>query len=217
MELVRNLWDGKKSYPYTMILLLLVFLLLDGGETKPTMLTAVKQQFTFGEASRPFNMCHASSIVELEHGQFMVAYIGGSTEGATDWNKNPKLQCGVLYWLKHTISCFSFLELVQPFKRAMRRSFDGGITWSEREQLPAGVIGPVTPDLGKTWKKYGPIQVPNLNMSVLQPVPYVTNKGHLRLLMKAHPSIGRVCIADSLNHGRTWSNAKPTQLPDPNS
>ncbi|KAL2928952.1 Sialidase [Bienertia sinuspersici] len=267
MELIR-LWDGKRSNSYTIILALFIaFVLLDGGETKHTMLNVVKEQFTFAEVSRPFNMCHASSIIEVEKGEFLVAYIGGSEEGASDVKiytqgyKKGSWSSPVAVEQEHEASVWSpvffkahdqlllFFRVGPTFQTwtgAMRRSFDGGVTWTEREQFPAGIIGPVkqkpillkngelicgssmlswnawaswvevTPDLGKTWKKYGPIEVPNHNMSVLQPVPYITKKGHLRLLMKSHPSIGRVCIAESRDHGRTWSDAVPTQLPDPN-
>ncbi|XP_021755336.1 uncharacterized protein LOC110720603 isoform X2 [Chenopodium quinoa] len=267
MQFVR-LWDGKKCCIFTVVLLIFFFLLVEGCKTESTILKVVQEEFTFDEVSRSFNMCHASTIVEVEKGHFLVAYFGGSGEGAPDvkiytqrykdgsWSspiaieQEPEASVWSPVLVKAHDELLLFFRVGPTFQTwtgAMRRSIDGGVSWSSREQLPAGIIGPVkvkpllmengelicgssvqtwnawaswvevTPDLGRTWKKYGPIVVPNHNMSVLQPVPYLTKKGHIRVLMKSHSSIGRVCLAESRDGGRTWSDAVPTQLPDPNS
>lgn len=51
-------------------------------------------------------------------------------------------------------------------------------------------------------------------MSVIQPVPYKTDNGNLRVLMKSHHDIGgRICMSESKDGGHTWSPAMLTQLP----
>jgi predicted neuraminidase len=125
-------------------------------------------------------------------------------------------------------------------------SLDGGRTWSEKEYLPAGLYGPIknkpllladgtivsgtsvesdyawsawverSVDLGNTWTKHGPVVYPDAPRGVIQPA-IVPLPGRLRMYLRATAAIGFIAYSDSKDGGRTWSGAKITNLPNPNS
>jgi predicted neuraminidase len=125
-------------------------------------------------------------------------------------------------------------------------SMDGGRTWSEKEYLPAGLYGPIknkplvladgtivsgtsvesdyawtawverSVDHGKTWTKHGPIVYPDAPRGIIQPA-IVPLPGRLRMYLRSTQRIGFIAYADSRDGGRTWSSAKITNLPNPNS
>jgi predicted neuraminidase len=87
-------------------------------------------------------------------------------------------------------------------------------------------------DNGKTWTKIGPITVPSQPApspqpsqpnqaeqvsGILQPTIVPLGKKHLRLYARSTSDIGRICAADSFDDGLTWTQAHPTDLPNPNS
>jgi len=123
----------------------------------------------------------------------------------------------------------------------------GASAWSEPSILPAGILGPIknkpiqlatgrivsgtsvesyrawsawleiSDDGGVTWRRSGPITVPGEPRGVIQPALFETAAGGLRMLLRSTLRVGRICVADSHDNGETWSDARVTDLPNPNS
>jgi predicted neuraminidase len=79
-------------------------------------------------------------------------------------------------------------------------------------------------DNGKTWTRHGPIESPaasgaalDATHGIIQPVVVPIQGKHLRLYARSTATIGRICTAESVDGGITWSKTHPLDLPNPNS
>lgn len=118
----------------------------------------------------PFISCHASTIVELTSGRFMVASFGGTREGNKDvciwlsvqengqWAQPVKIADGIINdSLRHPCwnpvlfksnngKLFLFYKVgpsPSTWWGMVRTSFDNGKTWTSPKKLPDGILGPV--------------------------------------------------------------------------
>ena len=123
-------------------------------------------EFIYEEA--PFPSCHASTIVELQNGDLLSAWFGGKYEGSPDvciWTarklfgasrwSTPQLAAEgfeqkacynpVLFQMPdgEVLLFFKIGAFVQDWTGWLVRSQDNGYTWTEKESLPEGFLGPV--------------------------------------------------------------------------
>ncbi len=249
------------------LLIALNVLMTVNGQTMDNKSSAiVLEEFIYTEA--PFPSCHASTLVETEPGVILAAWFGGTDEGENDvgiwaarkekdeWSKPVEVATaeGVPCWnpvlfqmpSEEVILFYKAGPSPREWSGLLKRSNDGGKTWSEEELLPAGVLGPIknkplllsdgslvcgssveswrawacwmeiTKDGGKTWDKYGPIVVPGFPYGIIQPTLFLDQQGNIRTLCRATRRIGNICESISKNGGKTWSPAKPIDLPNPN-
>jgi predicted neuraminidase len=76
---------------------------------------------------------------------------------------------------------------------------------------------------GETWQRIGPITVPHSMepsadaFGIIQPSVVSLGGKHLRFYARSTSEIGRICAADSMDAGLTWSQARALDLPNPNS
>ncbi len=127
----------------------------------------VSADFIFEEAA--FASCHASTIAQTPGG-FVAAWFGGTREGAADveiwgstqaegkWSAPRRLADGVqpdgsrfpcwnpvLFQVKEGPLLLFYKMGPSPAKwwGLLKRSNDGGATWSEPARLPEGMLGPI--------------------------------------------------------------------------
>jgi predicted neuraminidase len=122
-------------------------------------------------------------------------------------------------------------------------SSDGGRTWENHDRLPDEVWGPAknkpiqlddddvlcpssteskgwrihferTGDLGRTWKRVGPIDDRRL-FAAIQPTLLVHPDGVIQALCRTKQKVIAACWSKDL--GNTWSGLEATSLPNPNS
>ncbi len=99
----------------------------------------------------------------------------------------------------------------------IERSEDNGQTFQK--------IGPITiPDkfYGEGVKSLIPKEVPGSNdwgftKGIIQPSVVSLGGKKLRLYARSTAKMGKVCVADSLDSGVTWTQARPIDVPNPNS
>ena len=238
--------------------------------TQPTLSQPVmlESEFIFEEV--PFEQCHASTIAETDRG-LVVAWFAGTEEGNTDigiwisrkedgaWTSPLEVANGiepsneqhpswnpVLYFDPQTTELLLFYK-VGPSPRAwwgvLKKSGDGGKTWSKPTKLPEDIVGPVrnkpvlladgqllcpsssedhgwrihfetTLDLGTTWETTGPINN-GKQISAIQPTILIHPNEILQALCRSKRS--GIVESWSMDGGQTWSDLKPTTLPNPNS
>ncbi len=217
----------------------------------------------------PYPSCHASTIEETPSG-LVAAWFGGKHEKNPDvgiwfsqyingkWDTPVEVANGVQgdgrrYPLWNPV-LFQVprKELILFYKEGpapdawwgmLKRSFDGGKTWSAAEKLPKDIYGPVknkavllkdgtllcpsssedndwrlhmefTRDGGKTWSRTGPLN-DGVTTSAIQPSILFLPDGRLQLVCRSEN--GFILQAFSSDLGRTWTALEPSTLVNPNS
>jgi alpha-L-rhamnosidase len=257
----------KRAYLYNIFFIVLIISTTDlfAQESKWKKGILV-DEFIFTEASFP--QSHASTIAETPKG-LIAAWFGGTKEGNKDvciwtshlvnkkWTEPLKAAEGIINdTLRY--ACYNPVlyqvpggELLLFYKIGpnvagwtgwMMRSKDNGYTWSKREALPEGFLGPIknkpilidgklvcpsstekdgwkvhfeiTSDWGKIWTK-----TPDLNdgkiVSAIQPSILTYADGRLQILCRSKNRT--INESWSTDRGKTWSAMTASSLPNNNS
>ena len=227
----------------------------------------VLEEFVYEEASFP--SCHASTIAETPTG-LVTAFFGGTHEKHSDvciyvsrnsdegWTAPEEVATGIISdTLRHptwnpVLYQVPGGELLLFYKVGpspstwwgmLKRSTDGGLSWSEAEALPAGYMGPVknkpvlledgtlicptstedqgwrihfeyTRDQGHTWSRSEAINNPR-QYQAIQPSILVHPDGTLQLLARTLNSV--LVTSRSKDLGKSWSLLQESGLPNNNS
>ncbi len=217
----------------------------------------------------PFPSCHASTLAEV-NGSLVAAWFGGSHEKHPDvgiwaarceagrWSAPIEVANGlvspasrhpcwnpVLFQPREGPLLLFYKVGPSPSRwwGMLRRSDDGGRSWSKPERLPAGILGPVknkpvqlpggdivcpssTEDGGwrvhferanagcTTWQTTGPVN-DGRTIGAIQPSLLVHGDTHLQAVGRTQQ--GRVFTVESWDAGRTWGTMTLLDLPNPDS
>ncbi|RRB02431.1 sialidase family protein [Larkinella rosea] len=217
----------------------------------------------------PFPESHAATMVETPSG-LVSAWFGGTKERNPDvciwvsrqengkWSAPQNVANGivsetlryatwnpVLYQIPKGDLLLFYKIGPSPSKWQgwLKRSSDGGRTWSAAQSLPEGYIGPVknkpvllangnlfcpsstegdgwklhfevTSDFGKTWRKVGPIS-DGKSLNAIQPSLLLYGNGKLQILARSKDRA--ILESWSNDNGETWSPLAKTGLPNNNS
>ncbi len=151
-----------------------------------------------------------------------------STDEGKTWSQPEHLPAGLLGPIRAKplvlndgaiVSGTSF-ESYRTWAVWIERSTDDGATWTK--------IGPIVPPMDLDSKGLGngsaavPADVPGSTdwkfiQGIIQPSVVQLKGSHLRLYARSTAKTARVTIADSSDFGKTWTQARAIDVPNPNS
>jgi predicted neuraminidase len=246
-----------------------LFLLCLLGLAFPRAYAQKVEQAAFIYENAPFPSCHASTLVETPEG-IAAAWFGGTHEKHPDvaiwfsyfrngsWTKPVEVANGVqrngkryplwnpvLFQMpgKELILFYKDGPAPDEWWGMLKRSYDGGKSWSAAERLPKDIYGPIknkpelladgtlicpsssedhdwrlhmefTKDAGKTWSRTEALN-DGVTTSAIQPSILKLPNGKLQLLCRSENDF--VLQSTSADNGKSWSALKPTTLLNPNS
>ncbi|WBL23401.1 exo-alpha-sialidase [Zunongwangia sp. HRR-M8] len=229
----------------------------------------VSEEYIYKTA--PYPSAHAATIVETSAGDLIAAWFGGTHERNPDvgiwlskrtdngWTEGVEVANGVINDTLRYPSWNPVLyqipdgDLLLFYKVGphpstwwgmLKRSSDGGKTWSEAEKLPEGYLGPIknkpvlvddnklilpssvegngwnlkmesTPDFGKTWNTTDTIPNGKKDIQAIQPSILVHENGKLQAIGRTK---NRALFTTwSEDNGKTWSEVDLLSIPNNNS
>lgn len=237
------------------------------AQHNPWRKAIITDEFTYDKA--PYPECHAATIAETPKGM-VASWFGGTKERNPDvciwvsrrvkgkWTEAINVANGiqndtlrypcwnpVLYQVPHgdLLLFYKIGPSPSTWKGFLKRSTDGGVTWSAQVALPDTFLGPIknkpvllangtllspsstegkgwqvhfeaTPDFGKTWQMIGPIN-DGKDLKAIQPSVLFHKDGRLQILCRSQNRA--ILTAWSSDQGKTWSPLEKTNLPNNNS
>ena len=229
----------------------------------------VTEEYVYTEADYP--SCHAATIVENSNGELVSAWFGGTKERNPDvciyvskrkngkWTKGVEVANGiqndtlryptwnpVLYQIPDGDLMLFYKVGPHPSSwwGMLKRSSDGGETWSDAEKLPDGFLGPIknkpellangnlllpssiegngwnlrmesTPDFGKTWVMGDTLPKGKQDINAIQPSILFHKNGKLQQIGRTKNR--HLFSTWSEDNGKTWSELELLSLPNNNS
>ena len=214
---------------------------------------------------------HASSLLSLDGGGYLVVWFQGSREGADDvgiaasrrvkgvWEPSRIVAktAGVAHWNPvlrrgddgRLVLYFKVGAKIRDWRTFVSESRDEGTTWSvARELIPgddSGGRGPVknkclrladgvllapasvergpwrafadrSEDDGRSWTRVDlPVPAAMGKKGVIQPSLWQSPDGSVHALMRSNTGV--LWRSDSTDRGRSWSEIRPTDIPNNNS
>lgn len=148
-----------------------------------------------------------------------------SADNGATWSNAETLPAGLygpirakpLVMNDGTIVSGTSVESYRNWAVWIERSEDNGVTWQKS--------GPITISdnfYGEGVKSLIPKEVPGSNdwgftKGIIQPSVVSLGGKKLRLYARSTAKMGKVCVADSTDGGKTWTQARPIEVPNPNS
>lgn len=137
-----------------------------------------------------------------------------STDGGQTWSDVEYMPAGQLGPIRNKPIVLSNGDILAG--TSVEAGYEGG-TPAEAPYRSWAAWIERSPDGGETWHKHGPVTVPGENYGVIQPTLWETDEGNVQMLLRSTDRIGRIAESLSTDGGKTWSPARPTELPNPNS
>jgi len=142
-----------------------------------------------------------------------------STDHGKTWSAVEHLPAGLygpirakpLVLKDGTLVSGTSVESYRSWSCWVERSTDGGQTWTKAGPImvdPRAKLGEQVLSGEPEWDK---------TEGIIQPSVVELAGGRLRMYCRSTSKTGRICVADSTDKGVTWTQARPLEVPNPNS